>query len=109
MQRPGQPTTQLVGQCGRRQVTHLWARDGFEPLRSNMLHGQFSRRAMLAGDTSVVDALIGIESVLNSFRADEVIHRLRNFMRQGEARLLPQPQPGHLDPRGTWRSFMGGK
>ena len=32
---------QLLGQCGPRQVTHSWARDGFEPLRSMMLHGQF--------------------------------------------------------------------
>jgi hypothetical protein len=64
---------------------------------------------MLAGDTSAVDALIGIESVLNSFRADEVIHRLRNFLRKAAAEFLPQPQSGHLDPRGAWRSFMDGK
>ena len=41
---------QLVGQCGRRQVTHLWARDGFEPLRSNMLQGQFSWLAEQRGE-----------------------------------------------------------
>jgi hypothetical protein len=67
------------------------------------------RPAMLASDTSAVDALNGIESVLNSFRADGVIHQLRNSPRKAEADLLPQPQPGHLDPRGAWRSFMDGK
>jgi signal transduction histidine kinase len=31
---------QVVGPRGERQVTHSWARDGFKPLRPNMLRGQ---------------------------------------------------------------------